>query len=365
MPVGPVPAASQGSAIAPRDTPADRPADAPDFPVPDDVLRVDGLHVRVGELELLSDVDLTVRRGERVGLIGESGSGKSLTALSIMGLLAESLVPSGSIAVTGQDGRHTQVVGAAERDLAALRGRDVTMIFQEPMTALNPTMRVGAQVAEVMRIHRTVPDRHTAAARAVELLDRVGLPDPAEAARAYPHQLSGGQRQRVVVAMALANDPALLICDEPTTALDVTVQALVLDLIVRGVEARNAGMLFITHDLAVVASVCERVLVMYGGRVVEAGDVQQVFTRPRHRYTRGLIGASDLDLTRDDGRLYTIQGSVPSAGRFPHGCVFRNRCIHATTECESLPRWEGTGPEDGFACWHPVRVQDSQGVDPS
>ena len=322
-----------------------------------DVLRVDGLHVQVGELELLTDVDLTVQRGERVGLIGESGSGKSLTALSIMGLLPEALEPRGSITVTGEGGRHTQVVGAAERDLAAMRGRDVTMVFQEPMTALNPTMRVGDQVAEVMRIHRTVPDRRAAAARAVELLDKVGLPDPSEAARAYPHQLSGGQRQRVVVAIALANDPALLICDEPTTALDVTVQALVLDLVVRGVEARDAGMLFITHDLAVVASVCERVLVMYGGRVVEAGAVHDVFTRPRHRYTRGLIGASDLDLTRDDGRLYTIPGSVPSAGRFPAGCVFRNRCTHATTLCEGLPPWAGAGPEDGFACHHPVVVK--------
>jgi peptide/nickel transport system ATP-binding protein len=235
-----------------------------------------------------------------------------------------------------------------------MRGRDVTMVFQEPMTALNPTMRVGRQVAEVMTLHHTVPDRASAMRRAVELLDKVGLPDPAEAARAYPHQLSGGQRQRVVIAIALANDPARLICDEPTTALDVTVQAMVLDLVVKGVEARDAGLLFITHDLAVVASVCERVLVMYGGRVVEAGTVQEVFTRPRHRYTRGLIGASDLELTRDDGRLYTIQGSVPAAGRFPAGCVFRNRCIHATTDCETLPQWQGPGPEAGFACWHPV-----------
>lgn len=344
----------------PKTTPgyAGSPPPSPDRPAaPADVLRIDGLHVQVGDLELLTDVDLTVRRGERVGLIGESGSGKSLTALSIMGLLPESLEARGSIAVTGVGGRHTQVVGAAERELAAMRGRDVTMVFQEPMTALNPTMRVGDQVAEVMRIHHTVPDRRAAGARAVELLDKVGLPDPAEAARAYPHQLSGGQRQRVVVAIALANDPALLICDEPTTALDVTVQALVLDLIVRGVEARDAGMLFITHDLAVVASVCERVLVMYGGRVVEAGPVHDVFTTPRHRYTRGLIGASDLDLTRPDGRLYTIQGSVPSAGRFPAGCVFRNRCIHATVECESVPPWEGPGPEDGFACFHPVVVR--------
>lgn len=324
---------------------------------PADVVRVRDLGVEVGSKALLVDVDLTVRRGERVGLIGESGSGKSLTALAIMGLLPEGLEASGSVVVTGHIGgvqRVTEVVAAAEGALAVMRGRDVAMVFQEPMTALNPTMRVGDQVAEIMTIHRTVPDRRAAVARAVDLLDKVGLPDPANAARAYPHQLSGGQRQRVVVAMALANDPALLICDEPTTALDVTVQALVLDLVVRGVEARDAGLLFITHDLAVVASVCERVLVMYGGRVIEAGEVHEVFTRPRHRYTRGLIGASDLDLTRPDGSLYTIQGSVPSAGRFPAGCVFRNRCTHATTECETVPDWQGPGPEQGFACWHPV-----------
>jgi peptide/nickel transport system ATP-binding protein len=322
----------------------------------DPVLRVRDLSVSVGHKDLLIDVDLTVSRGERVGLIGESGSGKSLTALSIMGLLPEALHPSGQVIVTGHDGT-TDVLGAPERALARMRGRDVAMVFQEPMTALNPTMRVGAQVAEIMTVHRTQAERGAAHAAAVDLLGRVGLPDPAEAAQAYPHQLSGGQRQRVVVAMALANDPRLLICDEPTTALDVTVQALVLDLIVSGVAARDAGLLFITHDLAVVASVCERVLVMYGGRVVEAGEVHEVFTRPRHRYTRGLIGASDLDLTRSDGRLYTIQGSVPSAGQFPAGCVFRNRCIHATAECHSVPPWTGASPEQGYACFHPVVIR--------
>ena len=163
------------------------------------------------------------------------------------------------------------------------------------------------------------------------------LPDPADTARAYPHQLSGGQRQRVVLAIALANDPALLVCDEPTTALDVTVQALVLDLIVRGVEARDAALLLITHDLSVVATACERVLVMYGGRIVEAGPVEEVFRRPRHRYTEGLIAASDL--TRRAGRrLRTIPGSVPAAGEFPDGCVFRNRCAFATEECAVRPR---------------------------
>jgi len=321
------------------------------------VLRVRDLSVRVGPKALLIDVDLTVARGERVGLIGESGSGKSLTALSVMGLLPEALHATGSVSVASREGQVTEVIGAGERTLAQMRGRDAAMVFQEPMTALNPTMRVGAQVAEIMTVHRTVAERRSAYPAAVELLAKVGLPDPGDAARAYPHQLSGGQRQRVVVAMALANDPSVLICDEPTTALDVTVQALVLDLIVKGAAERGAGLLFITHDLAVVASVCERVLVMYGGRVVEAGDVHEVFTRPRHRYTRGLIGASDLELTRADGRLYTIQGSVPSAGQFPAGCVFRNRCTHASAECETVPPWTGSSSEWGFACHHPVVIR--------
>jgi peptide/nickel transport system ATP-binding protein len=205
-------------------------------------------------------------------------------------------------------------------------------------------------------------DRRSVRARVVELLDQVGLPDPADAARAYPHQLSGGQRQRVVVAIALANDPALLVCDEPTTALDVTVQARVLDLIVRGVAAREAAMLFITHDLAVVATVCERVLVMYGGRVVEAGPVQEVFRRPRHRYTEGLLAASDLDAVDAEGRLPTIRGSVPAAGAFPEGCVFRNRCPHATPTCATVPPWTGPDPGHGYACHHPAGVATRQPV---
>ena len=249
-----------------------------------DVLTVRDLTVTVRDTTLVDGVDLSIGSGERVGLIGESGSGKSLTALAVMGLLPEDVEASGSVRLAGVG---HDLVGADERRMARVRGRDIAMVFQEPMTALNPTMRVGDQVAEAMLIHRTRPDRRSARTAAVELLDQVGLPDPGDAARAYPHQLSGGQRQRVVVALALANDPALLVCDEPTTALDVTVQALVLDLIVRGVTARDAALLFITHDLAVVATVCHRVLVMYGGRVVEAGPVHEVFTRPGTATPRG------------------------------------------------------------------------------
>jgi peptide/nickel transport system ATP-binding protein len=330
--------------------PADGPADPSTATAARDVVTVEGLGVTAHGDPLVADVGFRIRAGERVGLIGESGSGKSLTALAMMGLLPEGLAASGSVRVAGVA---DDLVGASERTLSGVRGRDVAMVFQEPMTALNPTMRVGRQVAEALLVHGNQPDRRSAQTAAVELLDQVGLPDPANAVRAYPHQFSGGQRQRIVLALALANDPALLICDEPTTALDVTVQARVLDLIVRGVEERRSAMLFITHDLAVVATACERVLVMYGGRIVEAGPVRDVLTRPRHRYTQGLVGASDLTAVDERGRLITIPGSVPAAGEFPSGCVFRSRCGHADDACAELPPWTATGPEAGHACVHP------------
>ncbi|MFI7612446.1 ABC transporter ATP-binding protein [Nonomuraea terrae] len=303
------------------------------------MLKVDGLTVRADSVELVHDVSFAIGPGERVGLIGESGSGKSLTALSLMGLLPEGVAASGVARLGDRD-----LVGVPESRIKELRGREMSMVFQEPMTALNPLMRVGAQVAEVMTLHGKA--RHEARARAVELLERVRLPEPAQIARAYPHQLSGGQRQRVMLAIALANEPGLLICDEPTTALDVTVQKQMLELIAEVAPA----LLFITHDLAVVASVCERVLVMYGGRVVESGPIREVFTRPRHRYTEGLLAASKL--TPRGTRLPTISGSVPPAGRFPGGCVFRNRCPQATPACETAP--ELTGDGHAFACWHPA-----------
>ncbi|MEC3981079.1 ABC transporter ATP-binding protein [Amycolatopsis sp. H20-H5] len=241
----------------------------------------------LGVEALVKGVSFEVGRGERVGLIGESGSGKSLTALSVMGLLPDELRPSGSVKLNGRE-----LLGASEKELSRLRGNEMCMVFQEPMTALNPAMRVGAQVAEPLRVHGTRRDHRAAA---VELLDSVGLPGTA---KAYPHQLSGGQRQRVVLAMALANDPKLLICDEPTTALDVTVQAQILDLILDGVRDRETALLFITHDLAVVATVCERVLVMLDGEIVESGSTREVLTAPRHEYTRKLLAASDLEASR-------------------------------------------------------------------
>lgn len=275
-------------------------------PAPAAALDVRGLTVSAGEKILVDHLTFAIGSGERVGLIGESGSGKSLTSLAVMGLLPSSVTATGRVHVAGDE---RNLVGLAEKQAAKLRGRDMAMVFQEPMTALNPLMRVGRQIAESMTIHGTQPNAKAAERRAIELLADVGLPSPAETAKAYPHQLSGGQRQRVVLAIALANDPALLVCDEPTTALDVTVQKQVLDLVLKTVAERDTGLLFITHDLAVVGDTCERVLVMNKGVVVEEGPIDRVFSRPEHPYTRGLLAASDLRATDANGRLFTVATS--------------------------------------------------------
>ncbi len=267
------------------------------------LLRVDDLNVRTPYRTLVSDFSLHMAHGERIGLIGESGSGKSMTTTALLGLLPNGVTADGSVEIDGYSGNLLQ---APESDLMKLRGNNMAMVFQEPLTALNPLMRAGAQVAEIILQHKLAPNKAEANRRAVEMLDAVHLPDPAQAARAYPHQLSGGQRQRVMLAMALANDPSLLLCDEPTTALDVTVQRQVLDLILELVRERGTGLLFITHDLAVVANMCTRVLVMNNGAIVEEGTTEDVFTRPTHPYTRGLLAASDLDAVDARGRLFTV-----------------------------------------------------------
>ncbi len=271
------------------------------------LLQVTGLNIATKDRSLVRDFNLTMDRGERVGLIGESGSGKSMTTTALMGLLPEGVNATGSIKLAG---REEDLVTATDRQMCRIRGNDMTMVFQEPLTALNPLMKVGPQVAEVMLKHKTVPGRREAKDKAIQLLASVRLPDPAEAAKAYPHQLSGGQRQRVMLAMALANDPGLLLCDEPTTALDVTVQRQVLDLILESVQQRGTGLLFITHDLSVVANVCDRVLVMNRGIVVEEGTTEDVFTRPQHPYTRGLLAASDLEASDENGRLFTVASAA-------------------------------------------------------
>ncbi|WP_062241509.1 dipeptide ABC transporter ATP-binding protein [Brevibacterium epidermidis] len=280
--------------------------------VPENLLEVRDLTITPAgaETPVLHDVSLSLAPGERVGLIGESGSGKSLTAQSVMGLLPDELHARGQVHLQGHSGN---LLEANEKTLAGLRSDIVSMVFQEPMSALNPLMRIGDQIAEVLRIHGKVP-RGQIPTRVRELLHDVHMPDPDSARFAYPHQMSGGQRQRVMLAIALANSPRLLICDEPTTALDVTVQKHMLDLIAERVAAVDAGLLFITHDLAVVAGVCDRVVVMYRGRIVESGSVDEIFTAPKHEYTRGLLASSDLESTDDRGRLFTPKTALAYSG---------------------------------------------------
>jgi ABC-type glutathione transport system ATPase component len=255
----------------------------------DAALTVEGLTVRAGDRDLVADVSFTVGARERVGIIGASGSGKTLTCLAVAGLVPSGLSVSGSIRLAGVP---VDLARARERQLARVRGSAVGLVFQEPLTALNPTMTVGAQVAEALR--RGGRPRRAARVEAVDLLAGTGLPDPERIARSFPHQLSGGQRQRVVLAIALANRPGLLVCDEPTTALDVTVQARVLQLIADRTQESGSALLFISHDLAVVAQVCDRVLVLDGGRVVEEGAVVDVLQRPEHPVTRRLLADADL-----------------------------------------------------------------------
>jgi peptide/nickel transport system ATP-binding protein len=313
------------------------------------ILRVEDLTVRVGSIEAVHGLTFELARGQRTGLIGESGSGKTLTALAIMGLLPDGLSATGHVFFRDQD-----LLGLPEQQLCRLRGDRLAMIFQEPMTALNPVRQVGDQVAEPLRLHRRL-GRREAQQKAEMLLARVHMPDPVDKARAYPHQLSGGQRQRAMIAMAMACSPDLLIADEPTTALDVTVQAQILDLLGELVDAGGATLLLITHDLPVVSNVCERVLVLYGGHLVEEGTTDAVFSRPRHPYTRALLDA--IPAWDDDGqrrKLPTIPGSVPGLGQFPPGCPFRNRCPRADQVCEQMPPLAGDGPGQRVACWHPL-----------
>ncbi len=274
-------------------------------------------------------VSLRVPRGKTIGLVGESGSGKSVTSLAIMGLLPRTAnIVRGSIRL-GAD----ELIGASERTLRSVRGKRIGMIFQEPMTSLNPVFRIGDQVIEAVRAHRKV-SRAQAAARAVELLGRVGIPAPSERMQAYPHELSGGMRQRVMIAIALACDPELLIADEPTTALDVTIQAQILDLLSGLSRDLGMGILLITHDLGVVAEHAHEVYVMYAGKIVEHAETHALFERPYHPYTRGLLGS--VPSYRDNlhkTRLPTIPGMVPDLAKLPSGCRFRERCSWAVAAC--------------------------------
>ena len=283
----------------------------------------------LGPLSAVRGIDLDVHAGEMLAVVGESGSGKSVSFLAAMGLLPKTAVVTGSVVLDGK-----QLVGASAKELRAVRGHLMSMIFQDPLSALNPVHKIGAQIAEMLQAHQKLSDK-AAKARAVDLLEIVGIPQPGDRAMQYPHEFSGGMRQRVVIAMAIANSPKMLIADEPTTALDVTVQAQILEVIQKVQKQFGTAVVLITHDLGVVARVCERVNVMYAGRIVERGEISEIFDRPTHPYTRGLLAS--LPQTGVD-RLAPIAGFPPNMLRPPSGCAFRARCPHAVARCEeTLP----------------------------
>ncbi len=317
-----------------------------------------------GPAHAVDGASFTVAPGETVCLVGESGCGKSVTALALLGLVPPPgrIEPGSSIRFEGRE-----LLGLPERELRALRGHRIAMVFQEPATALNPVLSVGEQVAEVVRAH-TPASRREAWDRAVAMLGLVGIADPAARARQYPHQLSGGMRQRVMIAMALVLEPRLLIADEPTTALDVTVQAQVLDLL-RDLRARTGlALLLITHDLGVVAEMADRVLVMYAGQVVEEAPVRALFATPAHPYTEGLLAAVPAP-GRHGEPLRAIPGSVPAAGAWPSGCRFHDRCAHAWERCATeSPVLVQVGPAHRARCHlveEPERRQPPPGAAPA
>ena len=309
------------------------------------VLSVEGLTVGTGRADLVIDVSLDVRAGETLCLVGESGCGKSLTCLAAMGLTSEPLVvKNGHISFLGQN-----LSALSENQLSDIRGRDMAMIFQDATAALNPVRRVGMQVAEVLVVHRGLSWRQ-AEKQAVELIASVGIPEPEARAKAFPHQLSGGMCQRIMIAMALACRPKLLIADEATTALDVTTQAQILRLMRELQAETGAAMIFVTHDLGVVAEIADRVAVMYSGRVVETATVDELFENPLHPYTRGLMACRLHATTISHGRIAAIEGTVPSPSRRPGGCSFRPRCSFANDLCLSLPELAPVTADHRAAC---------------
>ena len=325
------------------------------------LIELRGLTVEIptpaGWIRPVDDVSFALGAGESLGLVGESGSGKSMLALSLMGLLPPGARVSGeawfsglATSANGAPGARMNLLALAER--VGVRGRDIAMIFQEPMTALNPVMRVGAQIAEAIRAHHAGLSRGEVNRRVVAALERAAVPEPAMRARQYPHQLSGGLRQRAMIAMALAGDngmvPRLLIADEPTTALDVTVQKQILELLAQLRRELGLALLFITHDLGVVAQVADRIAVTYAGRIVEEGPAREVLERPRHPYTAGLLRASP-QLVRH--KLEPIPGTVPSLAALPPGCAFEPRCPLRIAECAAaMPELRAAGPEHRARC---------------
>ncbi len=326
------------------------------------MLDVSDLHVQIaarhGTVRAVDGVSLQVARGEAVGLVGESGSGKSMTLRAILGVLPpEAKVTSGQIVLDGVD-----LVPLSNSDMNRIRGPKMSMIFQEPMSALNPVMRVGKQIAEGPRVHLGY-SKAKAAERALELMRRVGIPDPERRFRAFPHEFSGGMRQRVMIAIALSCDPEIILCDEPTTALDVTIQDQILRLLARLCAELDVSLIFVTHDLPVVAQLCQRVAVMYGGQLVETGDVRDVLLDPRHPYTLGLVrSAPDVEFVRES--LVPIPGSPPSLVTPPSGCRFHPRCSFAEEDCKVLPTPLRELPGGrATACLHYERCEEALAAD--
>jgi peptide/nickel transport system ATP-binding protein len=313
-----------------------------------------------GLVKAVRGVTFQVRRGESVGIVGESGAGKSVTSLAVMGLLPKTATVSGSARVLGQE-----VIGLKDKQISRIRGNKIAMIFQDPLSSLNPVYKVGRQLTEAVLVHRDVSDEE-AEQRAIHLLDLVGIPDPEQRIHAYPHELSGGMRQRTVIAIAMANDPDIIIADEPTTALDVTVQAQVLEALRTAREETGAAMVLITHDLGVVAGQVDRVCVMYAGKLVEAGSVDQVFYSPRMPYTLGLLGSLPrLDAAREDQQLTPIRGTPPSLVNLPAGCPFAPRCPMVEDICmrDEPDLLSVDGDDHVAACHFSQRLADAQATD--
>ena len=317
---------------------------------PETLLRVRGLRTHFftndGVVRAVDGVDLSVRQGETLGLVGESGCGKSITALTVMRLLSRpGRAVAGRIDFNGRN-----LLELPDEEMEDVRGNDIAMIFQEPMTSLNPVFRVGDQIGEALQRHLGV-SRDEARDRVVELFTTVGIPSPERRVREFPHQMSGGMRQRVMIAMALACKPKLLIADEPTTALDVTIQAQILELIKELKRTQNMAVIMITHDLGVIAEVAQNVAVMYAGKIVERAPVEDLFASPQHPYTQGLL-ASIPSPDKLGRRLDVISGVVPHPLNLPHGCTFAPRCPHRMDVCETaFPALDPTGPNHDVACY--------------
>jgi peptide/nickel transport system ATP-binding protein len=316
-------------------------------------LEVRNLVVHNSALTAVRGLDFTLPAGGRMGLVGESGSGKTLTALSLMGLLPMGWQANGSVLHDGVD-----LVTQSDKALSSRRGRTLSMVFQDPLSSLDPVRRIGFQVSSVIRRH-TKASKQEAEAQTLELFRQMSLPRPEQLMRAYPHEISGGQRQRIMIAMALACYPQLIIADEPTTALDVTVQKQVLRLLNNAVKERGCALMMITHDLPIIAAMCDMVAVMYAGRIVEIGPVSEVFRTPRHHYTKGLLDSQPtMDNIALDGssRLASIPGMVPPLQSLPKGCAFHPRCAAASEKCRTtIPTLEGD--QRRAACWHPIEAE--------